>query len=166
MVAKVGAKVGEFVVEEELGRGLLGRAFKAQQGKKKKRVLLKALDVEDYGWLLKTRYGETRVNLDRVAAVRGFERVMFDEDGQAWVVAGPMSEMTLAQQLANGPMRAGPARELVLSTARVLSEAHARGRVHGWLKPSNVLLEGTSVLLADFGLRPVAARLGGSRLAN
>ncbi|MBX3470657.1 MAG: hypothetical protein KF878_27635, partial [Planctomycetes bacterium] len=166
MVARVGARVGEYVLEEELGRGLLGRAFKAQQGKKKKRVVLKALDVDDYGWLLRTRYGETRVNLDRVAAVRGFERVLFEDDGQAWVVAGPMSERTLAHLLAQGPLRPGPARELVLGVARVLSEAHGRGRVHGWLKPSNVLVDGTNVVLADFGLRPVAARLGGARLVN
>src|SRR5687767_14573881 len=103
VVARTGDKVGggEYVLEQELGRGLLGRSFKAAHGKKKKRVVLKALDHDDYAFLLKTRYGE-RVNLDHVASVRGFERVLVEGE-QAWIVAGPCADKTLAAALQGGP---------------------------------------------------------------
>jgi serine/threonine-protein kinase len=64
-----------------------------------------------------------------------------------------VSGLTLAQQLASGPMDQRRAAELMIAVARAIGFAHSQGILHRDLKPSNILIgrSGTPYV-ADFGL--------------
>ncbi|MBL4845127.1 MAG: hypothetical protein JKY65_06360, partial [Planctomycetes bacterium] len=159
-MVEVGGRVGGYTLEAELGRGVLGRSFKARRGSKgKKRYVLKVLDRSDYAYLLNTRYGQSRVNVDDLPSVRGFKKAWIEGDS-GYVLVGKHYERTLADLIGNGPLRAGQARRLILEAAQVLSQVHAAGRHHGGLAPGNLLLGPKGVLLSDFGLWLMARRLG------
>ncbi|MEZ6185696.1 MAG: hypothetical protein R3F62_11885, partial [Planctomycetota bacterium] len=157
---KVGTRVGgEFVLEEELGQGVLGRTFRARRGTAGRQVVLKVLDTEDYAYLLKTRYGETHVNAMDTARLRGFERV-FLEDGHGYLLAGKHYERSLAARLSEGPLELTECAQILLPVLDTVDALHARGRAHGWIKPQNVLLDPKyGVVLSDCGHLPVAQRL-------
>lgn len=71
-------------------------------------------------------------------------------------VAGPW----LADAVADGPLPAGPAADLVAQAAESLTRVHEAGVVHGRLHPRNVVLEaGARLRLADTAV--AAALLGG-----
>ncbi len=71
------------------------------------------------------------------------------------IVAGPTLEETLAQRAAEGkPPALSPrqALEIAHDIAQALEYAHARGVVHGNLKPANVFLTEDGARLSGFGL--------------
>ncbi|HBP18977.1 MAG TPA: hypothetical protein DEA08_14470, partial [Planctomycetes bacterium] len=160
MAVEVGAKVGgEFLLEQELGRGQLGQTFLAKRGNRKKRYVVKVLDRDDYAYLLKTRYGSTRVNLEAVGSVRGFEKAWVEGD-RGLLLVGKHYARSLAELMERGPMRGGQARQIILDAARIIAKAHEKGRVHGGLKPGNVLMGQSGVVISDFGLAEMTRRLG------
>jgi hypothetical protein len=118
MAVGVGSRVcDEYLLEEELGRSALGVTYKAKRGRKKKRVVVKVLDSDDYAYLLKTRYGDLHVNMDAQSTVRGFDRVIVDQ-GTGYLVSGAHYERTLADSMASGNMRAGQVRQILLEVAK------------------------------------------------
>src|SRR5262249_24154546 len=75
----------------------------------------------------------------------------FDPE-QPFVVMGYVDGPTLAQRLREGPLPTREAALIALELALALDHAHARGVIHGDVKPSNVLLDGGSrPVLIDFG---------------
>lgn len=81
-----------------------------------------------------------------------------DDDDRAFTVMELLEGETLASRLArSGAMPAAEAAPIFLGLASALSALHARGVVHGDLKPENVFLtaEAPFVKLVDFGLSKV-----------
>jgi len=68
--------------------------------------------------------------------------------------------LTLEERLQQGPLAVGEALELFAGLCDRLEQVHARGILHGDLKPGNLVLSSEGLVPIDFGL----ARLGPERL--
>jgi serine/threonine-protein kinase len=147
------AKVGKYILKEQLGQGGFGAVFLGEQ-KSGPNVAVKVLDAshardEDAVERFK-REGETAQRLEHPNIVRVLD------------IGSSRSRHYLVMELVRGGSlerwlrREGPAEKVLpalAQTARALAYAHAEGVVHRDVKPSNVLLtrSGTAKV-ADFGL--------------
>jgi serine/threonine-protein kinase len=154
---------GPYRILEEIGRGGMGRVFKAEHRLMGRTVALKVLAPD----LLKTE--RTRALFLR--EVRAISRLVhpnivaaFDANEAASryylvleLIDGPNLEQLVR---GNGPLPADRACEYVRQVARGLQYAHALGMVHRDIKPANLLLQrssvdgapGETVKISDFGL--------------
>jgi hypothetical protein len=138
--------VDGLAVEAELGATVLGRAYRSRENGRTTRVLV--LDREDYAWLLRTRYRESRVNV----GVPGVRKLGTATAGaRSWV----SSELE-AQTLGEGPVEPVVALEAVKRACRVVAAAHEQGRFHGLITVHDIEASGE---VSGFGLAEVARRL-------
>src|SRR6202042_3552304 len=100
---------------------VLGRAYRTSEGGRPARVLV--LDREDYAWLLRTRYTESRVNLD-IAGVRPLRDAVIDPS--ASFLIADVATSTLAEKIAKNGSRPGPQAilEIVRKAARNVAATH------------------------------------------
>ena len=81
-----------------------------------------------------------------------------DAQDRSWAVFPLYADGDLATHLReSGPLSAERAFRLGCDVAEALADLHRRGLVHRDVKPQNILLNGRSFVLADFGLaKPLA----------
>ena len=84
--------------------------------------------------------------------------------GRAEIAGSPLvyvvtefAEEVLSQIIPERPLAAGEAREMLGPVLDALSYLHAKGFVHGHLKPSNVLVVENEIKLSTDGLIPIGA---------
>lgn len=152
----VGRRFGRYLLYEELGRGGMGVVYRAWDPDRAGHVALKVLiggehtapeHVERF-----LREARSAAGLDHPNLVRVFDLGWVDERAYFTMdlIEGPSLHEVLAGR---GALPLSEALRITAAIARGLATAHANGRVHRDVKPSNVLLEpdGTPVL-TDFGL--------------
>jgi eukaryotic-like serine/threonine-protein kinase len=66
----------------------------------------------------------------------------------------------------HGPLPIPTALAVARDVAEALDHAHAHGVVHRDVKPANILLEGTSAFVADFGIAQMVDAAGADRLTH
>ena len=144
-----------FVILDRLGSGGMGRVYRARDRQLDRLVALKFIAVEG----IADEVGRERLLAEAriaasfkhpgVAGVIDVTRV----DGHWCVVTELVDGETLESRIARGPIPAHQALDLTIELADTLRAVHARGYVHGDVKPSNVLLRGDGrTTLVDFGL--------------
>ena len=160
-----GARVEDFEIEEEIGRGGMGVVYRARQVSLDRRVALKLVPhgLEGLGskWLeRREREGKLLASLRHpaIVAVHGAGTA----PGFYWVAMDHVEGSTLGELLTTGTEglpRPGDeawlpfALPLLHLVAGALATAHAAGIVHRDVKPGNVLIDGEGrPFLADFGL--------------
>ncbi|MFJ7316807.1 serine/threonine-protein kinase, partial [Pseudomonas sp. NPDC098747] len=155
---------GRYRLKRLLGAGGMGAVYCArdllseQFGDPDPYVALKILSSEfaespDASALLYSEFALTRrLRHDNVVRVHSFE---VDTDCQhAFITMELMRGLTLDQLLVERPLGLPwtELREIALALLDALTFAHARGVLHGDIKPSNVMLCEEGVRLFDFGL--------------
>jgi predicted Ser/Thr protein kinase len=150
----IGALIGPWRLEEELGRGGMGVVFKARREGGEERVALKILRDPGRASLIERFVRETRA----VARLEHPGIVRLVDSGKAGdlpyyameLVPGKSLDAVLEAEERLEPRRAAT---LMRDVARAAHAAHEKGIVHRDLKPANVLLTATSEpKVTDFGL--------------
>jgi serine/threonine protein kinase len=160
--------LGQYRILDELGRGGMGRVFKAEHAHMKRVVALKVLAAH----LTRTERARQLFQREVRAAARLVHPhivTAFDAnqaDDRCYLVLEYIDGPNLAALVRDlGPLAIGQASEFIRQAALGLEHARALGIVHRDIKPSNLLVqppvggtlaEGGVVKITDFGL----ARLG------
>jgi tetratricopeptide (TPR) repeat protein len=156
-----GQRLLQYQVAERIGMGGLGVVYRAIDLKLKRTVALKLLPAE-----LTPTPEERRRFLREARAWRALEHpnigvvhsVEQTEDGRLLVVMAFGDGLTLAGRIDQDPIAPDEAVAIVLQILRGLEEAHARGIVHGDIKPRNLIFNALGVLkILDFGLAKLHA---------
>ncbi|WP_431234255.1 serine/threonine-protein kinase [Mycolicibacterium psychrotolerans] len=134
--------VGGYVVESVLGAGGTGTVYLANNAGR-----LVALKVSTSGAPPALVHSNIVPVYDHGAT----------PDGKRWLAMEYVADGDADSELRAGRMSPDRAAHIIAGVARALDFAHAHGVVHGDVKPSNFLLDGDRVLLADFGAAPFAA---------
>jgi uncharacterized RDD family membrane protein YckC len=146
-----GHRVGEYVLEAELGRGGCGLVFEARhRSLPGRRVALKLPCPRERADLLR-RGG---VLQDRLRSPHVVRVVGLDVDHDPPYLALELVEGgSLRDRLRRGPLEPAEAVTVLDGVLDALVEAHGLGLVHGDLKPENVLFDDRGVVrVTDFGL--------------
>jgi serine/threonine-protein kinase len=154
--AQIGSEFIGYRIEDAVGRGGMGVVYRAYDLRLKRTVALKLVTPE---LSLDERFRERFAQETELAMALEHPNVVpihdaGDVDGRLYLamrfVVGSDLRALLRTEGALEPERA---LAICRQVAAALDAAHARGLVHGDVKPSNVLLdENEHVYLADFGL--------------
>ena len=152
-------RLGEYELEEELGRGAMGTVYRARSANGE----LVALKVLDPALGADDAYRARFAREARIAhEVRDRHLVRILEtgvgDGGPYLVLEYVSGGTLSDRLRRGPLSLDESLRLVGQVASGLDALHRHGLVHRDVKPSNIMLrEDGSAALTDFGIAKGAA---------
>jgi serine/threonine-protein kinase len=136
--------LGRYRVEARLAEGGQGRVLLARDGKLGRQVVLKAGSSE-----AGAREARTMAGLEHPSIARVYD-VLDAADGPC-IVMEYLPGGTLRARLANGPLPLREAVRVLDAVLAALEAAHARGVVHGDVKPENVLFDAQgNAKLADF----------------
>jgi len=151
--------VGEYRLLSLLGEGGMGVVHLAKDRRTGERVALKLLRPQIVG----DEEGRERLarevsSLERVHSAWVAEIVDADPRGPVPYVATRYVQGPSLHQLVGdrGPLRGRELMQFARGLAEGIAGCHAAGVLHRDVKPSNVLMEGRTPILIDFGLAKVA----------
>lgn len=169
-----GFHLGQYRILEELGRGGMGRVFKAEHRTLGRVVALKVLapDLVDpeRGEELFLREVRAAAQLAHPNIVTAYDANQID--GRYFLVMeyvdGPSLQKLVEQR---GPLEVGLACDYIVQTCQGLQSAHLLGMVHRDIKPSNILVQRRGIhqdmpgviKVSDFGLARLHAPGGEPR---
>lgn len=162
-------QIDDLTILREIGRGAVGRVYRAWQKSQKRHVAVKIMLLggtagADERERFK-REARASLLLDHPNIVRIFGAG--DANGCPYMVMEliPGGKSLRDRLVEDGPLPAQEVAELVIQLARAAGYAHGRGIVHRDIKPSNVLLDGDTPKIGDFGLAHMSGAIG-SRLTT
>jgi eukaryotic-like serine/threonine-protein kinase len=158
-----GRRIGDYELLEEIGRGGMGRVYRARQVSLNRTVAVKMLlggKVATPANLARFQSeAEAAGRLDHPHIVTVFE--VGSEEGHPYFSMPFIDGTTLARRIADGPLPDREAAELLIPVCRAVAHAHRQGILHRDLKPSNILIDRPGrPFVSDFGL---AKRFGEPR---
>jgi YVTN family beta-propeller protein len=158
-VLTTGSLLGDFRIEDEIGRGGMGVVYRASQISLGRTVALKVIAER---FAEHDAFRDRFVRESRLAASIDHPNVIpvyaaGDEDGLLYIAMRFVDGTDLRTLLARGgPLAPRRAANVVAQVAAALDAAHERGLVHRDVKPANVLVAAPGaadhVYLTDFGL--------------
>jgi predicted Ser/Thr protein kinase len=153
-----GARIGNYVVIEELGRGGMGVVYLAEDQRLGRRVALKSLptsvasSLELRQRLRREARAAATISHPGVAVVYALEEI----DEHLFIASEYVSGETLRAVIARGPMATARVQAMALEIAGALAAAHAAGVIHRDFKPENVLITGEGrIKIVDFGIAQI-----------
>lgn len=140
-----GFVLGQYVIQEQIGRGAMGRVFRAKHRAMNRPVAIKVLNPD----LTRTpaarqafaREVKAAARLNHPNVVTAYDANEIDDRSYLVLeyVDGPTLEALVREC---GPLPVGTACEFVRQIAWGLQHAHEQGMVHRDLKPANLLVAG------------------------
>jgi serine/threonine-protein kinase len=153
---RAGTRVGEYVIEHELGRGGMSVVYAASHPIIGKRAAIKVvrtvLCADSTGMLraIQEARAINRIRHPSVVDVYGWGRL---PDGRCYLIMERLEGETLHERMGRRPIAFNEGLDILLSLCGALEAAHAGGIVHRDVKPANVFLtDDGRVKLLDFGL--------------
>jgi len=151
---KVGARLGAYEIEGEIGSGGMGEVYRARDTRLERTVAIKVLPRAFGG------DPERRARFEREAkTIAGLNHPHIctlhdigDHEGTVFLVMELLAGETLAEHLRKGPLPLEQALTVATHIAEALAAAHRQGIIHRDLKPANVMLTKAGAKLLDFGL--------------
>jgi len=157
--ALIGATLGRYRLERELGAGAMGVVYAAFDPDLERRIALKLLRPQAPSAELKERLlreARAMARLTHPNVVTVYE--VGTTGGRDFVAMELIHGETLAEWLGHAPRRPAAILEAFLAAGRGLAAAHAAGMVHRDFKPHNVLRgRDGRIVVTDFGLAREAA---------
>ncbi len=154
-----GRQIGDFVIEEPIGRGGMAVVYRARQLSVSRQVALKVIELNPgRSDFLKrfTREAEVIAMLEHIHILPIYGYGVF-ADEFAYYAMRLMSTGSLEDALRRGALPLEEALDVFAQIASALQYMHKRGVIHRDLKPSNILLDETgNAYLSDFGLAHLA----------
>lgn len=150
-----GQVVGEYELEEIIGRGGMGVVYKARQRRLQRTVAIKTIVAERT--FLPEAARRLRAEAEALGGLRHSHIVGVHEflaaEGRLFIVMEFVTGRTLADTARGNPMAPEKAARCVQKLASAVQYAHQRGILHRDLKPANVLIDELGEpRLTDFGL--------------
>jgi eukaryotic-like serine/threonine-protein kinase len=131
----------DYEIIREIARGGIGVVFEARQVSLHRKVALKMIlagQLADEGAVRRFyTEAEATANLDHPGIVPVYE--VGQHQGQHYFSMGFVEGQSLSQRLAEGPLPARGAAELIRRVSEAIEYAHQRGVIHRDLKPANIL---------------------------
>ncbi|MCR9202589.1 MAG: serine/threonine protein kinase [Planctomycetaceae bacterium] len=153
--AAAGSSIGDYELEEEIGRGGMGVVYRARQRTLDRVVALKMIpnaafaSSQDLARLRAEALAAARLNHPNIIPV--YE--VGEYNGQPWFSMQLIEGETLSRRLADGPLPAEQAVRLLIPIVEAIGSAHRAGVLHRDLKPSNILITPDGKpFVTDFGL--------------
>ena len=152
----VGARIGRYVIRQQLGRGGFGTVYLAWDEQLQRAVAIKTprpdrfkSSAEEERFFVEVR---TAAQLKHPSIVPVHD-VGRHDDGRPFVVMDYVEGQSLEQVLKSGRLSHRQLARVMIQVAEAVQYAHKRGFVHRDLKPANVLLDAEGKpLITDFGL--------------
>jgi CheY-like chemotaxis protein/predicted Ser/Thr protein kinase len=161
--AHLGRVVAGYRIEERIGRGGMGLVYRAEHLNLHRRAAIKIIAPD----LAEASGFRERFNREaRIAAALQHPNIVTvydagEEDGLLYLAMQYIEGNDLSAVLrSQGRLRPYRALDVCRQIAAALDAAHGQGLIHRDVKPANVLIEGRTAFLTDFGL---TKRIEGTR---
>ncbi len=158
-----GLTLGSYIIMDDLGRGGMGRVFKAQHRRMKRVVALKVLSPtamqspESVQRFQREVEAAAKLNHPNIVAAYDAD----EEQGVHYLVMEYVEGTSLGDRVAGDPLDVPCTINYILQAAYALRYAHQQGVVHRDIKPTNLLLDASGVVkVLDMGLARVDNRPG------
>src|SRR4051795_24112 len=152
---RLGTEIAGYRIEERIGRGGMGVVYRAQHLNLQRRAAIKIIAPE----LAESGGFHERFSREaRIAAALQHPNIVTiydagEVDGLLYLAMQYIEGSDLAAVLrTQGRLRPYRAIDVCRQVAAALDAAHAMGLIHRDVKPANVLIEGRTAFLTDFGL--------------
>jgi alkyl hydroperoxide reductase subunit AhpC/predicted Ser/Thr protein kinase len=147
-----GRVISHYRIEEVLGSGSFSTVYRAHDLHLERDVALKIFKSGDAS-RNKQALHEARIAASLNHINVGTIFAVEDAEGASMIAMEYVKGQTLASHIANGPLDSDRAGRITRQVASGMAAAHARGIVHGDLKPANIMVthDGLAKIL-DFGL--------------
>src|SRR5215211_8160106 len=152
---RIGKVIAGYRIEERVGRGGMGVVYRAEHLNLQRRAAIKIIApdlAESEGFRERfTREARMAAALQHPNIVTVYDAG--EVDGTLYLAMQYIEGNDLAAMLRkDGRLRPYRAIDVIRQVASALDAAHAQGLIHRDVKPANVLIEGRTAFLTDFGL--------------
>jgi len=147
--------IGDYELQEEVGRGGMGVVFRARQISLDREVAVKMIlrgrlaSDADHSRFLSEASSTARLQHPNIVPV--YE--VGDIEGRPFFSMKFIDGETLSEKLVDGPLPEREAARMMVAISRAVAFAHRQGVMHRDLKPSNILIDSSGTpMVTDFGL--------------
>jgi serine/threonine protein kinase len=151
----VGRQVGDFSIEERIGRGGMSVVYRAHQHSVNRDVALKVIVLNPDEDEFRRRFAQEAklvATLEHIHILPIYDYGIIEGD-IAYLAMRLLRGGSLSQLLTEGPLTLDQTADIFTQIGRGLAYAHRRNVIHRDLKPSNIMLDDAdNAYLTDFGL--------------